>query len=193
MNKFTSLALIIILTSCSQNSQNSSSNEDFSTYPPNSEILEYSDTPGLSKVTVMFANKIEQQGDYFNDKRNGSWTEYHANGVIKSVTTFINGQQHGIQIKIDEKGKLIRKAFFHNGVYDGKLISYKDAKIIEIRNYSYGNLEGKFSKFYKNGKIMEESSYKNNQMHGIAKWYNQDGNVTIQYEYSNGKLINQGK
>ena len=189
MNKIILFTLIGLIFSCNQTNSTLTSNAEFDEYPPNSEVMDYTDSPGLEKVTVMFADKIEMQGDYLNGKRNGTWTTYHANEVVKSITTFVNGQQHGIAVEMDDRGNLTKKAFYHNGQYNGDFAYYKSGKVTEKRLYVNGELNGELSKFYTSGKIMEQSIYKNGQIHGTAKWYDQDGNVTIEYKYENGVLV----
>jgi antitoxin component YwqK of YwqJK toxin-antitoxin module len=191
MNKIYLITLLGLVMACDQTNNTIPSSGEFYGYPPNSEVLEYPDSPGLTKVTVMFADKIEMQGDYVNETRNGTWTEYHGNDLVKSITTYINGQQHGIRVEMDDRGNLVKKAFYHNGKFDGELAFYGNGRVTEKRFYVNGVLNGALSKYYSSGKIMEESTYQNGKINGKAKWYDQDGNVTIEYDYLDGQLVQE--
>lgn len=151
----------------------------------------YEDNSNLIKVTVNGTDHISAQGDMFNGKKAGTWTEYHPNGVVRSVTTYVDGQKQGAMLTIDDRGQLQTRSYYHNGVLHGDYIVYNRTRIKEERHYITGKLEGALKKYYDNGKIMEESYYKNGLMHGMAKWYDQEGNVTIEYEYDNGKLVTE--
>ena len=158
-------------------------------YPAGSEILDYSDSPGISKASLIVAGNVQQQGDYFNDQRNGSWTEYHGKGVVKSITTYVNGKKQGIAVELDDRGNLIGKSYYHNDSFDGESLLYNRGKIIGKENFQNGIKSGMTSKYYNDGKIQEESPYVNGQIHGTAKWYDQQGNVTLQYEYNNCEFV----
>jgi antitoxin component YwqK of YwqJK toxin-antitoxin module len=159
--------------------------------PSHAEIVDFAEVPGLVQATIMFGEKIEEQGYFFNEKRNGTWVIYHPNEFIKSITTYVNGIQQGAYIEMDKAGKITKKANYLNGIEDGETHYYDNGKIAERKNYSLGQLEGKKSKYYNNGKIMEESMWQDGKMHGEAKWFDQEGNVTIEYRYENGELIKE--
>lgn len=184
---FTSL---ILISGCGGNNTNSPSiSKNVEGYPENSEVLEYPDTPGVTKATLKVANNVHQEGDYLNGKKNGSWTEYHGNGVVKSITTFVTGLKQGIEITMDDRGNLLSKKYYHKDMLDGESLQYKRGKIVEKKTYQNGMLTGLVSKYYDNGRIMEESNYTNGKIDGNAKWYDQEGNVTLEYEYSNGEFV----
>ncbi|RJE74091.1 toxin-antitoxin system YwqK family antitoxin [Reichenbachiella sp. MSK19-1] len=157
--------------------------------PEHAEITDYEDIPGLSRVSVNFGNKIDEQGEYYQGNRNGSWTVYHSNGMPKTITSYVNGIKHGAHLELDNRGELTLMANYVNGYLDGEHTSYQRGKKAETRYYAMDQLEGQKIKYYTNGKVMEQSTYKAGKIHGTAKWFDQDGNVTIEYEYENGELI----
>jgi antitoxin component YwqK of YwqJK toxin-antitoxin module len=159
--------------------------------PVYAEVEAYESFPGLSHATLSLEENIDEEGDLLDGRKNGSWTVYHKNELVKSMTTYVKGIQQGNAIEMDDKGNLIKKVHYVNGIENGEAIFYAKGKIIERKQYENGQLTGKKSKFYSSGKIMEESTWSEGKMHGPAKWYDQDGNVTIEYEYNQGDLIKE--
>ena len=150
----------------------------------------FDDNPTMVKVTVEDANaKIIAYGIYVNGVREGSWTELHPNGHVKSVTGYVNGVKEGQSVEIDNKGQLLERFTYHNGELGGVYTKYNRSRIKEIKNYKNGLLEGKVEIFYDNAKVMEESYYENGKRNGVAKWYDQDGNLSIEYNYVDGEWI----
>ena len=159
--------------------------------PIYAEVEAYEYFPGLSHATLSLEENIDEEGDLLDGRKNGSWTVYHKNELVKSITTYVQGIQQGNYIELDDKGNLVKKVHYVNGIEDGETVLYTKGKIIERKQYEAGQLTGKKSKFYASGKIMEESTWEAGKMHGPAKWYDQEGNVTIEYEYNQGNLIKE--
>ncbi len=152
----------------------------------------FEDNTAMMKVTVNNADgKMSAHGIYKNGKREGSWTELHPNGHVKSVTGYVNGLKEGQSVEIDNRGQLLERFTYHNGKLDGSYTKYNRTRIKEVKNYKNGLLEGKVEVFYDNAKVMEESYYKNGKRDGIAKWYDQEGNLSIEYTYVKGDWIKE--
>lgn len=148
------------------------------------------DTPGLTRVTLNDNNgKVAMGGFYLNQKREGSWVEYHPNGMIKTITTYVGGKKEGLFAEFSETGQTVRRCLYHNDQRDGEYREYNYSTVKEERFYKGGKLEGAVRIYYPDGKIMEEGLYVNGVRDGISKWYDQQGNLTIQYEYKEGTLV----
>lgn len=148
------------------------------------------DTPGLTRVTLNDNNgKVAMGGFYLNQKREGSWVEYHPNGMIKTITTYVGGKKEGMFAEFSETGQTVRRCLYHNDQRDGEYREYNYSTVKEERFYKGGKLEGAVRIYYPDGKIMEEGLYVNGVRDGISKWYDQQGNLTIQYEYKEGTLV----
>lgn len=183
----------LILFACAESAELSDATvEGLSSVPAEVKKEPYADNPNLVKVTIERAPGLpSEQGDYLNGTKHGTWTVYHNNDLVKSVTTYLNGVKQGVHIEIDDRGQLLVKTYYHNDEYDGDYLAYKRTKVVERRFYNNGKLEGTLKKYYDNGNIMEESIYENGKLNGIAKWYDQEGNVTLEYEYQDGRLVKQ--
>lgn len=163
---------------------------DFSDLPEGAILEDFADDPNLRLATIYAGENIVAQGLYFKGLRSGTWTEYYTDtGGVKSMTTYVNGDKEGVFIQLNDQGTLEEKLSYHKGLPHGKYRKYQRGRIIEEREYAYGQLDGKMKKYYDNGTIMEESVFTAGVRNGIAKWYDQEGNLTIEYRYVNGELV----
>ena len=183
--------LPLLLMACNQQpGLNDIPVEQLADLPAGAKKEPYADNAALVKVTVERSAGIPlEQGTYLNGERHGTWTTYHNNELVKSITTYVNGLEEGAHVEIDDRGQLTLKAFYHSGALDGEYIAYNRTRVVERKFYTNGKLEGTVKKYYDNGNIMEESLYKGGKLNGISKWYDQQGNVTLQYEYKDGDLV----
>ncbi|HRK53950.1 MAG TPA: toxin-antitoxin system YwqK family antitoxin [Cyclobacteriaceae bacterium] len=150
----------------------------------------FEDTPSLAGVRLNDgAGNISQSGVIEDGKRVGNWVEYHPNGIVKSVVSYVDGKKEGLALEISNNGQLEKRMQYHNDQLHGDYREFRYSTVKEERNYQNGKLEGIVKIYYDNGKIMEEGAYQNGIRHGLSKWYDQEGNLTIEYEYRNGELI----
>jgi antitoxin component YwqK of YwqJK toxin-antitoxin module len=186
------IMLTIVGFSCTEKDSTSSINSgnEITGIPAGAIQEEFSDSPGLIKVTVNDNNgKVTASGLYRNKQREGSWVEYYPSGLTKSITTYIDGKKEGVTLEFNDNGQLSKRTNFHLDQLDGDYREFNYTTVKEERFYKNGKLEGTVKIYYPDGKVMEEGLYKNGIRDGISKWYDQQGNVTIEYEYQNGVLI----
>ncbi|MGE0587271.1 MAG: toxin-antitoxin system YwqK family antitoxin [Cyclobacteriaceae bacterium] len=151
---------------------------------------QFNDGSGLTKVTVNDgAGNLSESGVLRNGKREGNWIEYHPNGLIKTASSYVDGQLEGVKMELSNSGQLEKRMNYHLGQLDGEYKEFRYSTLKEERYYVGGKLEGTTKIYYDNGKVMEEGAYKNGTRDGVSKWYDQEGNVTIEYEYKNGELV----
>lgn len=181
------ITMLGFLISCKQNSI--VSDPLASEYPLGAVRQSYEGIPGLERVYTLGDNGLRYEGDYFNGKKHGSWTEYYNNGFINKVTTYFNGIKQGLYLEFNDRGEIQMKAYLHNGVYEGEVLEFNRAKIRERRTYSGGKLNGLKRTFYINGNPQEESNYVDGKMDGEAKYYDTEGQLLFIYEYKDGQLV----
>lgn len=192
MKKVVFILVSVVVFCCNQQQEISADSvTGLAELPPNATKEPYESNPNLIKVTIPGSGDAYIVGDYLNGKRSGSWTEFHTNGVLKSVTSYIDGVKQGTHITSDDRGQVEVIASYHNGELDGDWKQYSRTRVKEERTYINGKLEGTVRIYYPTGKIMEEGLYTNGVRDGISRWYDQEGNVTIEYEYKNGELVNK--
>ncbi len=107
-----------------------------------------------------------------NGQLEGKSTLYFENGVVQQEAKHENGLYYllnywndeseqlikdgkGTMVKYDEKGTLISKEDFINGLRNGTSFSYKDGCLSYRANYVNGKSEGATYFYYPNGKIKE--------------------------------------
>ena len=90
--------------------------------------------------------------------------KYHANGIIKKETVYINEKKHGIEKEYDQKGQLIKET------------PYKNHKKTGIQ------------KIYRHGKLLLEIPYVNNKKYGLMKGH-YSHNKTSVISYLNGQRV----
>lgn len=157
--------------------------------PPGANQETFEDKPGLVRATVNQGLTIIEQGNYLDGKREGIWSEFHPNGLLKSATSYVNGVKEGLYVELNQNGQMTKRFFYHNNVRHGQYKEFNYSTLKEERTYKLGKLEGAVKIYYDTGKIMEEGTYVNGLRDGVSKWYDQNGNVTITYEYKNGELV----
>lgn len=166
------------------------SNTITSEIPSGAQIQPFEDSPGISKIqTVDESGNPTQLGTLKNGVREGNWVNYHPNGMVKSITPYVDGKIEGMQVEISTSGQVEKQIMFHNNLPHGLYKEYKYTVLKEERTYANGKLEGLAKLYYDDGKIMEEGAYKEGIRDGVSKWYDQQGKVTIEYEYKNGQLV----
>lgn len=185
------LFFCVILISCStSDSTDTYSNAAADGIPAGAIQERFEDTPSLSGVRLNDgAGNLSQSGLIENGKRVGNWVDYHPNGIVKSVTSYVDGKKEGMALEISNSGQLEKRMQYHNDQLHGDYREFRYTTMKEQRNYRNGKLEGTVKIYYDDGKIMEEGAYQNGTRHGVSKWYDQDGNVTIEYEYESGELV----
>ena len=188
MRNLSLLLAFLGIFSCSSPTEQS----NVSDIPEGAILKDFDDDPSLQMATIYSGSNISAQGQYLNGVRTGTWTEYYTNtGGVKSITGYVKGQKEGVFILLNDQGALEEKLIYHKDLPHGKYRKYKRGRIIEEREYAYGQLDGVMKKYYDNGIIMEESQFAAGVRNGMAKWYDQEGTLTIEYEYVNGELIKE--
>ena len=193
-NNFLLLVIIIMLSVGCQNSGSSA---------PTAEAVQEGDYQitdyrfgGLKKaIKNSEQGELIEEGDMLNGKKTGSWLTYHKGTNIKhipeTIVNYHDGVLHGVALKFDKTSNLTEKAFYVNGVLEGKMINYKRSKIVGETDYKNGKIDGVRKLYYDSGtaygKIKEEGTFKNGKRDGYAKWYDQEGKVMFEYQYKDGK------
>ncbi len=158
--------------------------------PAGAKTEPFPDNPELVRVTLTDGSgNVIQSGIVKGGRREGNWVEYHAGGLVKSITPYVNGRMEGLRVELSNTGQLEKRMAYHNDKLHGDYREFRYSTLKEERSYENGKLEGTTKIYYDDGKIMEEGAYKNGTRDGVSKWYDQQGNVTIEYEYKNGELI----
>lgn len=110
-------------------------------------------------------NKIESEGYYLNDKRDGLWKWYNPDNTLNAVRTYDLGDLKGLSENYDLFGKI--KSRF----------DYVDGSI-----YGIGDI------FYYNGNKKEEVTYWEDEENGPTKYFGFNGEYVMTLLFEHGAL-----
>jgi antitoxin component YwqK of YwqJK toxin-antitoxin module len=188
----TALSTISFFNACTTTSTKVDEDKLYPPVPGYAHVEPYNDGSGLVRVIEYAADGvILEEGYYLNNLREGVYTTFYNNGLVKSTCGYVGGLKQGQEVLFDDRGTVDQRATYHQGVLDGEFVIYVRHLMKEKRRYVDGELNGQLMKFYPNGVLMESSFYKDGQLHGTASWFDQDGTKTIEYQYDMGKLIKE--
>ena len=141
----------------------------------------------------------DEEGFLLNGVKQGVWITYHplrtrdlGERAIKTLDNYVDGRVEGISLEFDQRGQIIKKAFFKDGQYHGLFVTYKFGRPQDITPYKNGQLHGKAIKYYSSGKVREEIEYKDGLQHGFYNHYNEETQLDMQYVYENGQKVSGG-
>lgn len=129
------------------------------------------------------------EGQFKNDVPYGTFTYYHPNGKVKSITEFQQGVHQVKTTIFHENGHKASEGVFidqqKNGVW--KYYTNTDT-LITIEQYDHGKRVGLWQIFSpESGVLLEESNYLNDKLNGIHRTYYTDGEVSLEENFLNGK------
>lgn len=96
----------------------------------------------LLRETIYYSGKkVQVDGEYHHNKKNGRWVYYYSNGNIWSEGFFKDGESDGKRTIYFENGKIKYEAFYKQGVHTGKWRFYdeKGTLLKEIDYSTAGN------------------------------------------------------
>ncbi|WP_066224823.1 toxin-antitoxin system YwqK family antitoxin [Formosa haliotis] len=117
----------------------------------------------------------------------GDWIYYHKNSDKIMITEHYNdqGKLDGERLVYYDNGKIAERAFYKNGLQEGKSTWYSE-KEIPLKEFNYKNdvLQG-MSKYYDlEGNLIAEGAYKKGKKDGIWKYY-KDGKLDDEKDFTN--------
>lgn len=130
------------------------------------------------------------EGQFKNDVPYGTFTYYHSNGKVKSITEFQQGV-HQVKTTIyHENGHKASEGAFIDQQKDGLWNYYTNSDIlITIEQYDHGKRTGLWQIFSpQNGILLEESNYLDDKLNGAYRTYYTNGDISLDETYLNNKL-----
>lgn len=131
------------------------------------------------------------KGVFIDDKKDGCWSSYTADGKLTRIEHFNKGNLQGIAVEIDQRGYLVSESYFEKNLLEGTAKKfYYGTSPASIIDYSKGKINGKKKIYYENssGKIQEESDYKNDIKDGVSNYYSINGDPIVEYIYKNNLI-----
>lgn len=140
--------------------------------------------------------KIEE-GDYREDRKEGTWTKYHNDGETpRLIGTYKNNRPEGPYEKVGPNGVVIEKGKFIRGKYQDSLSRFHPNGVSKYQAFfnEDGNEEGKVTYRYENGQIEFEYESINGVPTGKATRYYENGDIKEVIQYStDGIVLNSEK
>jgi len=177
---------------------------------------------------------LEAEGNYDKGKRTGSWKFYYKDGSLRQTGLynklgnydgewkwyypggellrsefFINGREDGLMQEFDEKGNVIVKGDYVDGLEEGEWY-YSSGDVIRKGEYRSGmrygtwktfladgtlifkgdfiddNPNGRHLHYWDNGRIKDDATWLMGKRHGEWTKYNYEGEPIISISYNNG-------
>lgn len=130
-----------------------------------------------SVVTTYHENSNPKQFlEVLNARANGTYQEWHENGLISLSTRVIGGAP--------DVTSLSEKTW----IFDGPSSAWdENGNLIAEITYNQGVLEGVSKYYHPSGKLWKTIPYCKNQVDGVAEIYKNDGTLLQQINYCNGK------
>ena len=144
------------------------------------------------------SNRISEEGNYSNGKRNGLFKIYNKRGKLERIETYKNGELQEntaseiLKIKkelgadgkvkaigsyVNNKKQGIFREYDDNGNISSSAIYKEGLKVGEGIILRNGLYEGSWKYFYATGELKAEGEYLNGEKSGIWKYYYLEGNL----------------
>lgn len=117
---------------------------------------------GIKKIYNLQNFKLQEEGKYINNKREGLTKWYYIDGKTNIEYNYINGNLEGAF-----------KTYYNSGAINSE------------GTYKNNELEGDYSEFYENGKPKQNGKYINGKKEGLWKEYDENGKLK-EIKYKNG-------
>lgn len=110
-------------------------------------------------------NSTVEEGNYTDNLKNGLWTKYYPNGVVKSEIHYKQNRPRGE---------------YH--------IYYKNGQLEEHGNWERNKNVGEFERYYPNGNPQQEFFFTDKGLrYGNQKYFHENGKLWLEVEVVNGK------
>ena len=128
-------------------------------------------------------NSLKDECNFLNDKLNGVFKSYYANGKIKEDGRIDNGKLSGTIKRYFISGKLESQEEYENNMRNGDFkLFYESGKIKAEGHYKNDKLYGTFKAFYPNGNLIYEALYKDDILSENADVYQYDGTSEFAFQ-----------
>ncbi len=154
--------------------------------------VNHTDDSGLKQgLWIVYKdNQMVEKGNYLNDLKEGVWTSYFEDEVIKSEITYLAGEAKGLAKFYYKSGKLREEGNWQIDHWEG---SYK--YYLESGQLSYdwfynnkGKREGEQIYYHANGKKMYEGLWKDGKTEGTLKVYDEGGYLIQEKTFNDGRI-----
>lgn len=141
---------------------------------------------GVFKYYNNDGTAVIKEETYVKGVINGTVTEYHKNGQVKSVMTVVNDVADGPTSTSDDKGQLVSNGNMKANQPEGTWKFFKNGVLDTEINFTNGKYNGLYTIYYPNGKVSETKTYQNGAQTGVYKSYSDAGKLKTEGNYTKG-------
>lgn len=133
---------------------------------------------------------LSSEGFFLNNSPAGKWTNYYANGNIKSVGYWKEAKLDSTWTFFDIKGNKVLEENYKKNYKNGKIIKYGKLQYKEQEvNFVNGNRVGEELLFYNGTEtIREKNNYIKDKKHGISYQYDKNEVIITITKYNMGLI-----
>ena len=165
-------------------------------------------TPGLKKLTEKWCETKDANGErirhgpyveiyvsgakeivgrYRNGRRDGTWTRWHANGKVDTITIYADGKPQSFEAWHDN-GQKWEEGYFKDGFKEGTWIRWHGNGQKEFEgHFEHGTLEHLYTMWHDNGQKEEQGGYKHGVRDGVWTMWHRNGQKRSEILFHNGK------
>lgn len=124
---------------------------------------------------------------YNYDKPYGKWTYFFEDKTLEAYENFKNGVLSGETATFNQKGNMITKVNYKDGLLDGEALFFYGENIVETETFFVsGKIDGKINIFSRKGTQLLNGFYKDNKREGVWRLYYQSGELKTVIPYLKG-------
>lgn len=128
------------------------------------------------------------EGEYVDNKKQGIWREYFANGNKRSEGAYDHDLPTGEHRRWDDKGRLLEVSHYRAGVRDGAQTTFfENGQRQSETSFELGKQIGLSREWYADGTRKSECHYQAGQMHGRCTTWHANGKIAGEGEFERGQ------
>lgn len=168
----------------------------FTYYYPGGTLkaVTYHSIPGKQERTVIYHENGQKmaQGNYFETKKDSTWTYYDEEGRLISDESYDKGISTGIWRTYYANGVTSEEFYWKQDKKEGPWNQYYSDGTRKLTAFYINDLRnGDFNLFFPNSQLMVRGQYIDDKREGEWQYYMEDGRLQKVHQYSNGYLISE--
>ena len=120
-------------------------------------------------------------------------TKTFPNGQLRSISVINDTVKNGIQVELDNYGRLLKQGSYLFGKLNGTQITFERGRVSLVKNYSNGLLDGKVERYNASRRLSSTENYIDGKKSGESKWYYYSGKLCTVYSYVDGSVEGETK
>jgi antitoxin component YwqK of YwqJK toxin-antitoxin module len=142
------------------------------------------------RVRTFASGAKEVESEFVGAVREGRYTEYHPNGVVKALGSYTRNLEDGAWEYFYYSGVRQAEGQFSRGLHDGAWRQwYSDGGLKAERFFAKGVREGVWRSYYPSGQLQSEQPYEKGSVHGQERVFYEDGELASDVGYRAGQRV----